>query len=463
MHMERFTPQVGQAYETFIPIDIEKSGEKDGRRIIYGRASDETMDLDNEVISSTGIQKSLEYFKKYGKFDWDHKSKNDPAFLIGEPLDAGVKNGELFVKGELYKGMAVADTTWNLLKNKAKLGFSIAGKVLEVKAELNKSTGETTNKVTKLIMTKIAVTPQPKNFNTYCLPWGEFAKSLSGSDTEMTDEEIQAAIEKSMDTGGGSNPMIGQSLEKKVHTTTYGKDVDPDKIKEKKEKKSTEEEEITMKSIDAKLDTLEKSISELEKAIKRDYDDRDELKGKGSEEVEDTNEEKEEKDEKDEKDGDNDDDDDNDNDDDDDDDEDEDSTIIGKEKPAISKEANVNDKGAKMQKAFEVTPVLSYIGSQIRKSNIMQKSLMKSSIVLLKSNKMQAELIKSLEERLENVESQPVGRKSVAQANAKVMAGQGQKSEMSKSIDESENTLEKAVKGDLPGWMVVKEELNLQD
>ena len=59
MHMERFTPQVGQAYETFIPIDIEKSGEKDGRRIIYGRASDETMDLDNEVISSTGIQKSL--------------------------------------------------------------------------------------------------------------------------------------------------------------------------------------------------------------------------------------------------------------------------------------------------------------------------------------------------------------------------------------------------------------------
>lgn len=466
-------------------MDIEKSvGETDGERIISGMASDESVDMDGQKVAASGIEKSLSYFRKFGKLDYDHKSKLGPQYLIGEPLEASVKGGKFYLKGKLYKGVKVADDVWDMLKAGAKMGFSVAGKILDIKPELDKALGVEVPKITKVLLTTVAITPHPVNFNTYC-NWGELAKSISTDpNSKLTDEDIESELQKAISTADGSGkPLIGQSLEQKIHKETFGDDGGKEEklqklrdLKSKLQSIKTKKRRKAMSNIEKSISSLEKGIEDLEKAIERDDEEQpevEETEEAGSKkpackkaapapapapeaEEEEVEEEEAEEDAHAE-------------------------SAEGKgEEPGAQKQAGAdgepapeeNDddeedeeaEGTQMSKAFEVSPVLQFVGNELKQTKMLNKSLVKSQKVLLKSVVKQMELIKSLTERINALEDEPLLRKSVAKASEKRGAGEDQNQILSKSGSvEMSTILEKAVKGEIPRHLVVQAELGMID
>lgn len=190
-------------FNIWIPmqLDLVKSGDPKNptKMRIKGIASTADVDTDNQSLEPSGFV--LDRLLKSGYFNYDHRSKDDPSFIIGEPDVAKIVNGNLYVEGDLYD-TALAKSVYEFgqvlekSKSKRKLGMSIEGKVLE-KDPLNPT------RITKSLITGIAITPVPKNSNTSVdLVKGftdelhkeyeyEFEKSIYGRDVilERFDEE----------------------------------------------------------------------------------------------------------------------------------------------------------------------------------------------------------------------------------------------------------------------------------
>jgi len=151
-------------FNFFVPVDFEKSGDGQSMKIA-GIASTPDLDADQEMMDPHGFD--LSYFLDKGFFNYNHASKSDPSSIVGEPTKAFItKKGELHLEGFLYPNSAKARDIFNLadtLKKSGssrKLGFSIEGKVID-RDLLNPQ------KVTKARITGCAITPTPKNANTY--------------------------------------------------------------------------------------------------------------------------------------------------------------------------------------------------------------------------------------------------------------------------------------------------------
>lgn len=216
-------------------VPIEKGGIQetaDGKRFVYGVASTEDLDLDQEVMDASGLKKSLDYFLKNGRIDYDHQSKKEPKFIIGEPRDGKIDAQNKFhLKAELYKGLEIADQCWKLLKaGSTRLGWSVGGSVLKKSVQFDKSLQKFVPKITEVLINHIALTPHPKNTNTFATAnaYGAFIKSLARPETSLgtlvklggndylvvRPDELEKAI--STASGGsptGLNPVIPQSLE----------------------------------------------------------------------------------------------------------------------------------------------------------------------------------------------------------------------------------------------------------
>lgn len=162
-------------FNFWIDIDLDKSVttslEDDSRydnMIFEGVASDGSTDMDGESIDPSGID--LSYFLKRGLFNLDHltsrSEKNKSRFWIGEPLEARIEDGKLIVRGKLWKKSPEARALWDKILamkesgSSRRLGMSIEGKALE-KDKLNPK------KILKALITNIALTFNPVNFNTY--------------------------------------------------------------------------------------------------------------------------------------------------------------------------------------------------------------------------------------------------------------------------------------------------------
>lgn len=151
-------------FNFWLPIDteIKKSGNGKPRMRIKGIASTADVDTDEEILEPSGF--ILDRLVKSGYFNYDHRAKENPMFIIGEPDIAKIVDGKLYVEGELYNTPLARDI-WdftNLLKksnSKRRLGFSIEGKALE-RDPFNQK------RITKALLTGIAITPSPKNSNS---------------------------------------------------------------------------------------------------------------------------------------------------------------------------------------------------------------------------------------------------------------------------------------------------------
>ncbi len=223
------------SFQIFLPIEKGSAKEVGGERFVYGVASTEDLDMDNEIVGAVGLKKSMEYFLKHGRIDYDHKSKEEPRFIIGEPVEGRFDaQSRMHIKARLYKGLEVSDQVWSLLKaGTTRLGWSIGGKVIKKAMHFDKSLNKFVPKVVEALINHIAITPHPKNVNTYATAsaYGDFMKSLAAPDSTLgTIVKIggvdyilaeREGFEKAMSTGSGGgtpglSPIIPQSLESDV-------------------------------------------------------------------------------------------------------------------------------------------------------------------------------------------------------------------------------------------------------
>lgn len=215
-----------ESFEFWVPIEKGGVKEVNGERIIYGIASSEDIDMDNEIVSAGAIRKSLDYFLKHGRLDYDHKSKDDPKYIVGEPLAGRFDDKNNFhLKGKLYKGLEVADSVWQQLKaGNTRMGYSIGGRVLQKAVQFDRLTNKRTPKVTNALINHIAITPHPKNLSTWATvkPYGEWLKSLGSPKnnccgmceiTGKSCDEMHKAVTAAGNTAVGTNPVMPQDLE----------------------------------------------------------------------------------------------------------------------------------------------------------------------------------------------------------------------------------------------------------
>lgn len=156
----------------FVPIEFEKAQNKKGEKImkIKGIASTADQDSDGEILEPIGFD--LSRFLTTGFLNWNHQAKSTgkgggAEAIVGEPTLAKITpKGELYIEGVLYNGHPLAESIWSLAEtlerngSKRKLGFSIEGRALERDIVNPK-------KITKALLTGVAVTHVPVNVNTY--------------------------------------------------------------------------------------------------------------------------------------------------------------------------------------------------------------------------------------------------------------------------------------------------------
>lgn len=167
----------------FVPIsNFEKGTNKAGKEIykIKGIASTDAFDMDGESLDPSGFD--LSYFLNSGFFNYNHQARNNPDAIIGEPTLAKIdEKNELYLEGFLYGENPLVQKILKLDKNLKKysknrrIGFSIEGKATERDFHDKR-------KVTKAKITGCAVTPTPKNHNT----WMDVVK---GTDVEHEDQD----------------------------------------------------------------------------------------------------------------------------------------------------------------------------------------------------------------------------------------------------------------------------------
>lgn len=163
-----------------IPL-IEKAWAGTGGRMrIGGIASDESVDLDDEVTAANGLADSLDYLRRWGKFNDNHSDT-----LLGEVDEAEittkgalVRKGIfteseipperwaekcLWVAGYLYPRIRKAKEYYDIMRSGGRIGLSLQGRILR-RAVLNKA-GKRVLVNSKCFVNQIAITGEPKNMN----------------------------------------------------------------------------------------------------------------------------------------------------------------------------------------------------------------------------------------------------------------------------------------------------------
>ena len=185
-----------------------KGEEKDGKHIIYLEASNESKDQEGEIVIMKALKNAAEDYCSKGVISWDHQHqiKNDPEFIIGEPLDVKfTNNNSTIVKGMLYKQNPKANSVWNNIQSgSTRFGASIGGSILN-KAD---------NIINAVIWRDLAITHKPVNDTTFghvqMIPFTEFAKALMAG----------AGVNAGAYTGGRA--LTGENLQDHVVDGTFG-------------------------------------------------------------------------------------------------------------------------------------------------------------------------------------------------------------------------------------------------
>jgi hypothetical protein len=164
---------------------------------IKGVASTAALDSDQEVLEPSGFV--LDKFLKSGFINYNHKSGNDPAALIGEPTKAYIEKNELHIEGLLYPDNPIAKSVYQMAqvleKNSEtrRLGYSIEGKVMATNPNDKKH-------ITKAKITGLAITPTPKNPKTLM----ELMKGEQDQFTDFTYSDTDySELEKAIEADGG--------------------------------------------------------------------------------------------------------------------------------------------------------------------------------------------------------------------------------------------------------------------
>lgn len=228
-------------FNFWCPVEISKAidpntGEE--QMLLGGIASTADEDSDGEFLDPKGFD--IKPLLKSGMVNWHHQAKTCPGTIVGEPTKAEIRKDGLYIETKLYPSSSVARDIWQLAQtleedsSTRRLGYSIEGKVLERKS--NDKSSPDYKKITKAVITGVAITHQPKNPKT-------FANIIKGEIDDLEEEDEEKEIEKnkekkkkqedeyyeginvkekSLDTTEGK-PLIKEDLDNKLKNVTFGK------------------------------------------------------------------------------------------------------------------------------------------------------------------------------------------------------------------------------------------------
>ena len=199
---------------------ISGNEDENGNYIFEVEASNENLDLQNQITLQSALLKSKEYFLSNGVVSDDHlhKTRNEDGSvethkekIIGEPISVRTDGKSTFVKGILYKGVEAAKPYIELLKNKSSRVKASIGGVMP-KIVKNKDGSET---ITSFMWNDLALTVSPVNWTVgsacFAKSMGiiEFCKSLNagcGTDVEkmeggrvLQEEDLEEETQELLD------------------------------------------------------------------------------------------------------------------------------------------------------------------------------------------------------------------------------------------------------------------------
>ena len=225
-------------FQVHVPVEIYKSDEDEWK--IGGIASTDDVDLHGEEVLQEGLDISV-LKEGRGLFNNDHQK--GPENVLGEIENADFvdHNGKkaLMVKGYLFKEQERAKAYYNIMRSvkkgrSARVHFSIEGKILERDMT-------NTSKIKKARVTKVALTLDPVNTNTFA----NLVKSIN-ADNEKAEQDflfeeimetvkslLKDRIEKALAAGAGytsapasrtgGEAMSTESMDRKVKNMLWKK------------------------------------------------------------------------------------------------------------------------------------------------------------------------------------------------------------------------------------------------
>lgn len=176
--------------DVYLNLEIRKSAGKTddfGNYIFEVEASNENLDIQNQIVLQRALMESKDEFLKGGVISFDHLHKrrdekgnviSDPSMVIGEPIDVyfDEKNKKTIVKGKLYSNNDKAKDLIKMLKaGSTRVRASVGGIFPQVVKNLK--TG--VEKVTHVLWNDLALTTSPVN-NT--VGSAVFAKSMTAAE-----------------------------------------------------------------------------------------------------------------------------------------------------------------------------------------------------------------------------------------------------------------------------------------
>lgn len=217
----------------YVPIIIKSYGEEDadGNYIFETEASNENLDLQNQIIQQKALTGSKEYFLSNGVISDDHQHKrydkkgnviSDKTKIIGEPISVRTEGTRTFVKGKLYSKVEAAKPFIDLLKaHSSRVKASVGG--IKPVVRKNKDGTET---VTAFMWNDLALTCSPVN---YTVGSATFAKSMSNVDfckalsagygTDATEMTGGSCLQKEDLEGGVANNTPENILPNEISKT----------------------------------------------------------------------------------------------------------------------------------------------------------------------------------------------------------------------------------------------------
>ena len=208
-----------------VPCDINKAKNEKGEEVykFKGKASSRKQDSQGETLDPETFDIS-----EFKVINWNHQSSKDASAYVGEPTKVEIKNGEMFIEGELFPEMDMTKHIVALMKALKKRGknlcLSIEGKVVERGSEDKNSPLYKIIKRAKI--TGCAITPNPINSDTFC----ELIEKGFVSDW-MEDEEaldivksyISKSLNENLNGGVADNISIEDIAEKHNVDLSYAK------------------------------------------------------------------------------------------------------------------------------------------------------------------------------------------------------------------------------------------------
>lgn len=199
-------------------------------RFIYLEASNESLDLQGEVVLAKALADSAAYYLKFGNLDINHYTQigakvgipNYELFEIGRPVDVSVQGSSTFVKGQIYSGSGPAaeraNSFWSSLTElnpPARWYPSVGGSVIAKSVVIDPETKAKKALVNKVRWTNIGFSKTPVNATlatVSTVPFGALVKSLCADGFDLS-KVLEAGYGTDASALAGGAALRKQSLE----------------------------------------------------------------------------------------------------------------------------------------------------------------------------------------------------------------------------------------------------------